>query len=234
MPLLTFPSPNSAATHPTSPRRQTSRSSGTPTVAATRAFPLDAVSEPVENYPTVIDTFDVTFSGYGGYRIKGWLHLPANRAARAALPVVVQWIGYSSGRGLVNQETKWAQAGYAHFIMDTRGQGYGGTLGETPDPHPSAGEVSFAGLMTRGIGRRDCRGGRWVWRPEGSTASWPRCPMSPSLRTSPGLSTSHGGARIRRAPRSWPGTGTGTNRCWTCCATSTALPCRAATVPAMY
>lgn len=56
--------------------------------------------------------------------------------------------------GMVNQDT-WVQAGYAHFIMDTRGQGYGGAPGETADPHPTAEEVAYAGLMTRGVGRRE-------------------------------------------------------------------------------
>ncbi|QCB96005.1 acetylxylan esterase [Arthrobacter sp. PAMC25564] len=125
------------------------------TIAEAREFPLDAVYTPVENHLRVIDSFDVSFSGFGGARIKGWLHLPANRDTAGALPVVVQYIGYSGGRGLVQQDTKWAQAGYAHFIMDTRGQGYGGMLGETADPHPSAGEVSYAGLMTRGISARE-------------------------------------------------------------------------------
>ncbi|MET4589494.1 acetylxylan esterase [Arthrobacter sp. 754] len=125
------------------------------TIDEARAFPLKAIFEPVENYLTVIDTFDVTFNGYGGAPIKGWLHLPANRAPGTPLPVVVHYVGYSGGRGLVNQDTKWAQAGYAQFIMDTRGQGYGGTLGNTPDPHPSAGEVNYAGLMTRGVGSRE-------------------------------------------------------------------------------
>jgi cephalosporin-C deacetylase len=125
------------------------------TLAEARAFPLDAHFEPVENYLTVIDTFDVTFAGFGGAPVKGWLHLPAHRDAGARLPVVVNYIGYSGGRGLVNQDTRWAQAGYAHFIMDTRGQGYGGTLGHTADPHPSAGDVAHAGLMTRGIASRE-------------------------------------------------------------------------------
>ena len=124
------------------------------TVQEARAFPLDAVFEQVENYLTVVDTFDVTFAGYGGAPVKGWLHLPVTREAGTPLPAVVQYAGYSGGRGLANQDTRWAQAGYAHFIMDTRGQGYGGTLGETPDPHPSAGDVAHAGLMTRGIARR--------------------------------------------------------------------------------
>jgi cephalosporin-C deacetylase len=125
------------------------------TIREARAFPLDASFEPVDNYLSVIDTFDVTFAGYGGAPVRGWLHLPAHREPGAALPVVVQYVGYSGGRGLVNQDTRWAQAGYAHFIMDTRGQGYGGTLGETPDPHPSAGDVAHAGLMTRGLGSRE-------------------------------------------------------------------------------
>ncbi|UZX04439.1 acetylxylan esterase [Arthrobacter sp. CDRTa11] len=125
------------------------------TIEEARIFPLGATFEPVENYLSVIDTYDVTFAGYGGAPIKGWLHLPAHRAPGTQLPVVVNYVGYSGGRGLVNQDTKWAQAGYAHFIMDTRGQGYGGTLGETADPHPSAGEVAYAGLMTRGAGTRE-------------------------------------------------------------------------------
>lgn len=125
------------------------------TLAEARDFPLDAVYAPVENHLSVIDSFDVSFTGFGGARIKGWLHLPANRDTGRALPVVVQYVGYSGGRGLVQQDTRWAQAGYAHLIMDTRGQGYGGSLGETADPHPSAGDVAYAGLLTRGISARE-------------------------------------------------------------------------------
>lgn len=125
------------------------------TIAEARVFPLDARFTPAENLLTVIDSFDVTFAGFDGAPIKGWLHLPANRAAGERLPVVVQYIGYSGGRGLIQQDTGWAQAGYAHFIMDTRGQGYGGLLGETADPHPSAGDVAYPGFMTRGVGTRD-------------------------------------------------------------------------------
>jgi cephalosporin-C deacetylase len=125
------------------------------TIEEARTFPLGASFQPAQNHLTVIDTFDVTFAGYGGVPIKGWLHLPANREPGSLLPVVVQYVGYSGGRGLVNQDTKWAQAGYAHFIMDTRGQGFGGIVGDTPDPHPSAGDVAYAGLMTRGARSRE-------------------------------------------------------------------------------
>ncbi|WP_320536444.1 acetylxylan esterase [Pseudarthrobacter sp. IC2-21] len=125
------------------------------TIEEARTFPLGASFQPTQNHLTVIDTFDVTFAGYGGAPIKGWLHLPANREPGSLLPVVVQYVGYSGGRGLVNQDTKWAQAGYAHFIMDTRGQGFGGLVGDTADPHPSAGDVAYAGLMTRGARSRE-------------------------------------------------------------------------------
>jgi cephalosporin-C deacetylase len=125
------------------------------TIEEARTFPLGASFQPAQNHLTVIDTFDVTFAGYGGAPIKGWLHLPANREPGSLLPVVVQYVGYSGGRGLANQDTKWAQAGYAHFIMDTRGQGFGGIVGDTPDPHPSAGDVAYAGLMTRGARSRE-------------------------------------------------------------------------------
>ncbi|MHA7268510.1 acetylxylan esterase [Arthrobacter sp. HLT1-20] len=125
------------------------------TMAEAREFPVAATFTPVENMLSVIDSFDATFAGFGGAPIKGWLHLPANRSTGQKLPVVVHYIGYSGGRGLVHQDTSWAQAGYAHFIMDTRGQGYGGLLGDTPDPHPSAGDVAHPGLMTRGISSRE-------------------------------------------------------------------------------
>ncbi|MGA7203869.1 MAG: acetylxylan esterase [Specibacter sp.] len=125
------------------------------TVAQAQAHPLEADFAAVDNHLAVIDSFDVSFAGFGGSRIKGWLHLPATRLPGAKLPVVVQYIGYSGGRGLVQQDTKWAQAGYAHFIMDTRGQGWGGILGDTPDPHLSAGDVAHAGVMTRGISAKE-------------------------------------------------------------------------------
>jgi cephalosporin-C deacetylase len=44
----------------------------------------------------------------------------------------------------------WAAAGYAHFVMDTRGQGSGSLVGDTPDA--DAGQPAVAGFMTRGIG----------------------------------------------------------------------------------
>ncbi|WP_142058360.1 acetylxylan esterase [Pseudarthrobacter sp. B4EP4b] len=125
------------------------------TLAEVTSIPLAPAYTPVENLLPLIDSYDVSFAGYGGARIRGWLHLPAHRSPGHRLPAVVQYIGYSGGRGLVQEDTKWAQAGYAHFIMDTRGQGYGGITGDTPDPHPSAGGVAHPGLMTRGLASKE-------------------------------------------------------------------------------
>lgn len=125
------------------------------TLAEARSHNLAVSYLPVENMLPLIDSFDVSFAGYGGDRIRAWLHLPASRRPDETFSAVVQYIGYSGGRGLVQQDTTWAQAGYAQFIMDTRGQGYGGISGATPDPHPSAGEVGYPGVMTRGLTSRE-------------------------------------------------------------------------------
>lgn len=122
------------------------------TIAEAREHPLAVHFERVETYLPLVETFDVTFAGYAGDPIKAWLHLPAQPGQRREpLPAVVHYLGYSGGRGLAHQNTLWAQAGYAMLIMDSRGQGYGALTGETPDPHPSAGETAYPGLMTRGI-----------------------------------------------------------------------------------
>ncbi|WP_299538012.1 acetylxylan esterase [uncultured Streptomyces sp.] len=100
--------------------------------------------EPVHNGLATVDTFDVTFAGYGGHPVRGWLQLPVTRTG--PLPVVVEYLGYGSGRGAPHEKRLWACAGYAHFVMDTRGQG-----AETPDPDPATGDVAAPGFLTRGV-----------------------------------------------------------------------------------
>ncbi|MFF2329809.1 MULTISPECIES: acetylxylan esterase [unclassified Streptomyces] len=108
------------------------------------AFDLAATFEPVHNGLATIDTFDVTFAGYGGHPVRGWLQLPVTRTG--PLPAVVEYLGYGSGRGAPHEKRLWACAGYAHFIMDTRGQG-----AETPDPDPATGDIAAPGFLTRGV-----------------------------------------------------------------------------------
>src|SRR5690349_4051255 len=91
------------------------------TLAEARSFPLNAVFEPVNAGLKLVEVYDVTFNGYGGQPIKGWFILPKERVG--ALPCVVEFIGYGGGRGKPNDWLLWANVGYAHFVMDTRGQG---------------------------------------------------------------------------------------------------------------
>lgn len=117
------------------------------TLQEARAFDLDARFEPVETGLSTVEVYDVTFAGFGGHPVKGWLVLPA--AARAPLPVVVDFIGYGGGRSLPHTHLLWASTGRAHFVMDTRGQGSGWAPGDTADPVGSA--PAHPGFMTRGI-----------------------------------------------------------------------------------
>lgn len=120
------------------------------TIAEARQHDLAATFTPVDSGLAVIETLDVTFAGACGNPVKAWLHLPVGRSR--PLPVVVEYLGYGGGRGLAHERTMWAAAGYAHLVMDTRGQGSGWALGETPDLSPDAGQPSHPGYMTRGIG----------------------------------------------------------------------------------
>jgi cephalosporin-C deacetylase len=120
------------------------------TLAETRAHDLAPVIARAETPFVVVESYDVSWRGFGGHPISGWLHLPAGRAPGAgSLPAVIQYQGYGGGRGLVFENVFWAAAGYAHLVMDTRGQGSGWSTGDTPDPAGSA--PAQPGYMTRGI-----------------------------------------------------------------------------------
>jgi cephalosporin-C deacetylase len=96
----------------------------------------------------LVETADVTFSGHDGAPIRAWYLRPAR--TEGPLPVVVEYIGYGGGRGLPIEHLLWPSAGYAHLVMDTRGQGGGwGSGGATADPVGSG--PAAPGSMTRGI-----------------------------------------------------------------------------------
>ena len=103
---------------------------------------------PVPNDLALLDCWDVTFGGYGGHPIRAWYTRPADRAE--PLPAVVEYAGYGRGRGLPHERLTWAAAGYAHLLMDNRGQGdQYGSGGDTPDPAPVT--MGGPGPVTRGI-----------------------------------------------------------------------------------
>ena len=98
---------------------------------------------------------DVTFPGFGGDPIKAWLIKPALPPdSSEGYPIVVQLIAYGGGRGLPHEHLKWANAGFAHLVVDARGQGsHWGAGGQTPDPHGRS--ASVGGWLTSGIERPD-------------------------------------------------------------------------------
>lgn len=112
-----------------------------------RALGGEASFTPVSGPLVGARVFDVRFPGYGADEIAGWLLLPLEGGPH---PVVVQYLGYGAGRGLPHEYLPWVVAGYACFVMDTRGQGAGWSVGGiTPDPHGAGPAAS--GMLTRGI-----------------------------------------------------------------------------------
>lgn len=118
-------------------------------VTETENFELNAVFERVDFQLEVIETYDLTFSGYNGQRIKGWFMMPIN--ATEPLPCVVKYIGYGGGRGFPTDWLIFPCAGYATLVMDTRGQGSAWLQGDTADISDAGSNPHFPGFMTDGI-----------------------------------------------------------------------------------
>ncbi|MFD8224048.1 acetylxylan esterase [Streptomyces massasporeus] len=95
---------------------------------------------PVETGLRLTRTWDVTFRGFGGDPVRAWFSRPAGVGGPGELlPGVVEFAGYGRGRGLPHERLTWVNAGYAHLLMDNRGQGdQYGCGGDTPDPHAAA------------------------------------------------------------------------------------------------
>ena len=108
-----------------------------------------ATYTPVNTTLRALRVWDVRFPGFAGQPIRGWLLAP--RAADGPLPCVVEYVGYGGGRGLPAEWLVWACSGYAHFVMDTRGQGSQWRTGDTPDLGPDGVGPHHPGFMTRGI-----------------------------------------------------------------------------------
>ncbi len=124
------------------------------TLAEARAHTLNAEFVPVDAGLKTVEVFDVSFAGFGGQTVKGWLLVPhgelnSETTGETTLPCVVEYIGYGGGRGFPTDWLVYASAGHAHLVMDTRGQGSAWRQGDTPDEGVSGPGVP--GFMTRGI-----------------------------------------------------------------------------------
>ncbi|WP_326557933.1 acetylxylan esterase [Micromonospora sp. NBC_01796] len=119
------------------------------TLAEARTTQTPARFEPYDAGLATVRVYDVTLPGFAGQPVRGWFLVP--RHATGPLPCVVEYLGYGRGRGLPHEWLNWSAAGYAHLVMDTRGQGSAGSMvGDTADPDPAGGPQT-PGFMTRGI-----------------------------------------------------------------------------------
>jgi cephalosporin-C deacetylase len=117
------------------------------TLARARVGGDDATSVPADTPVRALRVEDVTFPGFDGEPVRAWFVAPRSEQP---LPCVVEFVGYGGGRGLAHEWLAWAAAGYAHLVMDTRGQASTwGSGGGTVDPHGSG--PAHPGVMTRGI-----------------------------------------------------------------------------------
>ncbi len=119
------------------------------TLAEARQYPLNARFVPVDHGLRTMEVYDVTYAGFGGQDIKGWLLLPRGQSGK--LPCVVEYIGYGGGRASPYNWLAWPAAGFATLVMDTRGQGSSWSHGDTPDPEPEGSNPHHPGFMTRGV-----------------------------------------------------------------------------------
>jgi cephalosporin-C deacetylase len=119
------------------------------TLSAAKEFPINAKYKPVEYGLQTVEAYDVTFNGYNGQPIKAWLLTP--KGSKKPLPCIVEYIGYGGGRGFPVDWLTWSALGYAHLIMDTRGQGSAWLKGDTSDLEVEGSSPQYPGFMTRGI-----------------------------------------------------------------------------------
>ncbi|HSI93088.1 MAG TPA: acetylxylan esterase [Jiangellaceae bacterium] len=121
----------------------------TETLELARQYDLAPAYTPSDFLLDTVEVYDASFAGWNGERIAAWLLLPRDRPG--PLPAVVQLIGYGGGRSLPYQHLLMSSAGYAHLVMDSRGQGGASYPGVTPDPDPASSTGQHPGFMTRGV-----------------------------------------------------------------------------------
>jgi cephalosporin-C deacetylase len=119
------------------------------TISDAKKNDLNAVFTSKDFGLTLFDIFDVRFNGYAGQPINGWFILPKDRDK--PLPCVVEYIGYGGGRGFPTDWLLFPSAGFATFIMDTRGQGSSWSVGDTGDISIEGSGPHFPGFMTLGV-----------------------------------------------------------------------------------
>lgn len=149
MPLFDLSMPELRTYHPPRDEPTDFDAFWSETLSKSRAAALEPVFTEVGTALRTVGVFDVTFSGYMGQPVRGWLLLP--RIGQRPLPAVIEYIGYGGGRAFPFNHLIWASAGYASLVMDTRGQGGTWSPGDTPDRDDEGSGPQHPGFLTRGI-----------------------------------------------------------------------------------
>ena len=112
------------------------------TLAESNRTPLNAYLESV-SYPAIgVRVCEAFYDGWRGARICAWYLVPEGDGP---FPALVQYHGYSGGKGGVHNHIAWALQGYVVLALDVRGQ-----AGKSSDPGPYTGG-HVTGWMTQGI-----------------------------------------------------------------------------------
>ena len=119
------------------------------TIAEMDQYPLSANINAADYDLALLDTFDVTYTGWAGQPVKGWLITP--KGVSEPSPCVIEFPSYGGGRGFPVDWLTFPCAGYVYFVMDNRGQGSGWRQGDTADIPPEGNSPHTPGVMTLGI-----------------------------------------------------------------------------------
>ena len=117
------------------------------------------------------------------------------------LPAVVQYQGYGGGRGLAHEAVLWTLAGYAHLVINTRGQGAAGRPATCPTRRLLAGSARFDARHPRPAGVNDAvRAAEAIREHEAVDAT--RLPSPAAVRATASRSRSRRSSRT--SPRACP------------------------------
>lgn len=113
------------------------------TLAQARMCADKPVARRVDVGVRAVETFDVTFPGWAGEPIKGWLVLPPGGDARWC---VVEYQGYGVGRARAHDHLFYAACGVAQLVVDARGH----SRADTGDRSTESSGPHEPGFMTQG------------------------------------------------------------------------------------
>ena len=87
------------------------------TLAQARETPAGMSLEPTPTPLETLEYYDVTFPGFNGDSIRGWLAGKPGFTQADPQPVIVEYRGYGGGRGLPGEEPFWPSSGFVPVFI---------------------------------------------------------------------------------------------------------------------